>query len=61
MFPEWDGDLLVAALKYQLLARIDLDPETREVLGEERMFKGTYGRIRDIKVDADGAVSTALR
>lgn len=56
MFPQWDGDLLVAALKFQLLARIDLDPETREVLGEERMFKGTYGRIRDIKVDADGAV-----
>lgn len=56
MFPEWNGDLLVAALKFQLLARIDLDPETREVLGEERMFKGDYGRIRDVKVDADGAV-----
>ena len=29
MFPEWDGDLLVAALKFQLLVRLDLDPKNR--------------------------------
>ncbi|WP_110034117.1 PQQ-dependent sugar dehydrogenase [Hoeflea marina] len=56
MFPEWNGDLLVAALKFQLLARLHLDAETREVLGEERILKGHYGRIRDVGVDADGAV-----
>jgi aldose sugar dehydrogenase len=56
MFPEWDGDLLVAALKYQLLVRLDLDAETREVIGEERMLKGDYGRIRDVIVAPDGAV-----
>ncbi len=56
MFPEWDGDLLVAALKFQLLVRLDLDEETGEVLSEERMFKGTYGRIRDVRVAADGAL-----
>lgn len=56
MFPEWDGDLLVAALKFQLLVRLDLDEETGEVLSEERMLKGTYGRIRDVRVAPDGAV-----
>ncbi|WP_340162170.1 PQQ-dependent sugar dehydrogenase [uncultured Hoeflea sp.] len=59
MFPEWDGDLLVAALKFQLLVRLDLDDETGEVLTEERMLKGDYGRIRDVRVDADGSVLLA--
>ncbi len=56
MFPEWDGDLLVAALKYQMLVRLDLDPETGEVLAEERFLKGDYGRIRDVIVAPDGAL-----
>lgn len=56
MFPEWDGDLLVAALKFQMLVRLDLDEDTGEVLGEERLFKGSYGRIRDVRVAPDGSV-----
>jgi glucose/arabinose dehydrogenase len=56
MFPEWDGDLLVAALKFQLLVRLDLEEETGEVLSEERLLKGSYGRIRDVRVAADGSV-----
>lgn len=56
MFPEWDGDLLVAALKFQMLVRLDLDEETGEVLSEERILKGAHGRIRDVRVAADGAV-----
>lgn len=56
MFPEWDGDLLVAALKFQMLVRLDLDEESGEVLGEERLFKGSYGRIRDVRVAPDGSV-----
>lgn len=59
MFPEWDGDLLVAALKFQLLVRLDLDQETGEVLTEARMLKGDYGRIRDVRVAADGSVLLA--
>lgn len=55
MFPEWDGDFLVAALKYQLLARIERD-ENGAVTGEERLFDGDYGRIRDVKVAPDGSV-----
>lgn len=56
MFPEWDGDLLVAALKLQMLVRLDLDEETGEVLSEERLLKGSYGRIRDVRIAPDGAV-----
>jgi glucose/arabinose dehydrogenase len=56
MFPEWDGDLLVAALKFQMLVRLDLDPETGDVLREERLLKGDYGRIRDVIVAPDGAL-----
>jgi len=59
MFPEWDGDLLVAALKFQLLVRLDLDDESGEVLSEERLLKGTYGRIRDVRVAPDGSVLLA--
>lgn len=56
MFPEWDGDLFVAALKFRLLVRLDRDPETGEILGEERMLKGDFGRIRDVIVASDGAL-----
>ncbi|MDF1609660.1 PQQ-dependent sugar dehydrogenase [Hoeflea sp. YIM 152468] len=56
MFPEWDGDLLVGALRFQMLVRLDLDDDTGEVLSEERMLKGSYGRIRDVRVAPDGAV-----
>ena len=55
MFPEWDGNLLVAALKYQLLARLERD-ETGAVVSEERLFDGEFGRIRDVKVAPDGSV-----
>lgn len=55
MFPEWEGDFLVAALKYELLARIDRD-EAGAITGEERLFDGTYGRLRDVKVAPDGSV-----
>lgn len=55
MFPEWDGDFLVAALKYQLLARVERD-EAGTPAHEERLFEGEFGRLRDVKVAPDGAV-----
>lgn len=54
MFPEWRGDILVGALKYQLLARLDM--EDGRVAEEERLLVGEYGRIRDVRVAPDGAV-----
>lgn len=55
MFPEWDGDLLVAALKYQLLARLERD-DSGAISTEERLFDGEFGRIRDVVVAPDGAL-----
>ncbi len=55
MFPEWKGDLLVAALKYELLSRLDRD-DKGAITSEERMLDGEYGRIRDVAVAADGSV-----
>ncbi|RCW28254.1 glucose/arabinose dehydrogenase [Ciceribacter lividus] len=55
MFLEWEGNFLVAALKYQLLARIERD-DSGTPAHEERLFEGEFGRLRDVKVAPDGAV-----
>lgn len=55
MFPEWDGDFLVAALKFQLLSRMQRD-SAGAFVAEERMFDGSYGRMRDVVVAPDGAL-----
>jgi glucose/arabinose dehydrogenase len=55
MFPEWRGDLLVGALKYQLVVRLDRN-EDGEIVDEERMLEGEFGRIRDITVAPDGSL-----
>jgi glucose/arabinose dehydrogenase len=54
MFPEWEGDLLIGALRSHL-ARIDRD-ETGALRGEERLLERTHGRIRDVNVAPDGSV-----
>jgi glucose/arabinose dehydrogenase len=55
MFPEWDGDFLVAALKFKLLSRLDRD-ENGRIVERERMFTGDFGRLRDVVVAPDGAL-----
>ena len=55
MFPEWKGDLIVGALKFQLVSRLDRD-ENGKILGEERMLEGEFGRIRDVNVAPDGSI-----
>ncbi|NKJ04032.1 PQQ-dependent sugar dehydrogenase [Rhizobium sp. SG741] len=55
MFPEWNGDLLVTALKFQLLSRLSRDG-SRKITERERMFEGEFGRMRDITVAPDGAL-----
>lgn len=54
LFPEWQGDLLVGALKFQLLSRLDM--ENDEVVGEEQLFERAFGRIRDVRVGLEGAI-----
>lgn len=55
MFPEWKDDLLVGSLKFQLLSRLERNDQG-EILGEERLFDGEFGRIRDVDVAPDGSV-----
>jgi len=55
MFPEWNGDFLVAALKFKLLSRLDRDADGK-VTSEKPMIEDQYGRVRDVVVAADGAV-----
>ena len=61
MFPEWEGDLLVAALiagdadtPSGHVRRVDL--EAGEVVGEEILFGELEARIRDVRVAPDGAI-----
>src|SRR5690606_18213930 len=55
MFPEWNGDLLAGALKFQLLSRLERD-DSGKIVKEERMLENQFGRIRDVNVAPDGAI-----
>ncbi len=54
LWPEWEGDIFVGALKFQLISR--LEREGGEITGEERLFEEAYGRIRDVREGPDGAL-----
>src|SRR5919199_453693 len=54
-FPGWRGDLLVGALKDQLVSRLHLDAAGR-VVREEQFLKGALGRVRDVREGPDGLV-----
>ena len=47
-FKEWNGDALITSLKDQSLRKIKF--KDNELIGEETIFKGKIGRIRDIKI-----------
>ena len=51
-FAQWQGNLLVGALKFQLIARLQI--ENGRVVHEERLFEGRFGRIRDVRQGPDG-------
>jgi glucose/arabinose dehydrogenase len=53
-FPDWRGDLFIGALKFQLLARLEL--EGGKVIVEERLLKDKLGRIRDVRMGPDGYI-----
>jgi aldose sugar dehydrogenase len=53
-FPNWRGNLLVGALRDEMLVRLELDGE--KIVKEERMMRDTIGRIRDVRVGPDGYV-----
>jgi glucose/arabinose dehydrogenase len=53
-FPDWRGNVFVGSLKFQLLARLELDGE--KVVKEERLTRGKLGRIRDVRTGPDGYI-----
>ncbi len=53
-YPHWQSNLLVGALKYQLIARLEL--QDKSVSHEERLLAGELGRIRDVRQGPDGFI-----
>jgi glucose/arabinose dehydrogenase len=54
LWPHWKGDIFVGSLKFDMISRLDLKGE--KVTGEERLFRGKYDRIRDIREAPDGSI-----
>lgn len=54
MFPEWEGDLLVGALKGKHVSKLDLDGGV--IRSEYPMLTEIGDRVRDLKVAADGSI-----
>ena len=54
LIPEWEGDMLTGGLSGQMLVRLGMEGDA--VIEEERLFEGQLGRIRDVRVDAEGAI-----
>ncbi|MFB9864169.1 PQQ-dependent sugar dehydrogenase [Rufibacter immobilis] len=56
-YPGWKGSLLVGALSFKLLARLELNGD--KVVREERLLQDV-GRIRDVRMSPDGYVYIAV-
>jgi glucose/arabinose dehydrogenase len=54
-FPAWRGDILVGALRSQLVARVAMR-DGRPTGEEERLLERRIGRVRDIREGPDGAL-----
>lgn len=53
-FPSWSGNLLVGALRGQMLVRLTLEGE--EIVAEERLLQNRVGRIRDVRQGPDDLI-----
>lgn len=53
-FANWNGDLLIGALRDQSLIRLEL--KGNRIVHEERLLKGQVGRIRDVRMGPDGLI-----
>lgn len=54
LFPEWDGHLLIGALRGQHVSKLDLDED--RVRAEHAMLTELDDRIRDVRVHPDGSI-----
>ena len=53
-FSEWKNNLFVGALESQMLVRLAF--ENGRLKQKERLYRGEYGRIRDVREGPDGAL-----
>ena len=53
-FPGWQNSLFLGSLKFQELVRLEFD--RGQVVAEERLLSGEYGRIRDVRQGPEGAL-----
>ena len=55
----WEGNLLFVTLKGQSLVRLILSDDGEQVLGQQIIAEGLFGRLRDVLVGPDGAIYLA--
>lgn len=53
-FPGWRGNLFVGALKFRLIARLEVEGD--KIVHEERLLEDVLGRIRDVRTGPDGYI-----
>lgn len=58
LIPQWKGSLLFVTLKDNSLRRLTFNSDG-SMAGEEVLYKGEFGRLRDVRVGPDGAVYLA--
>lgn len=59
LIPGWRGSLLVTSLTGAALYRLTLSDDGRRVVEREALYRGEYGRLRDVLVAPDGVVYLA--
>jgi glucose/arabinose dehydrogenase len=55
----WRGSLLVTSLTGSAMFRLTLSDDGRSVVGSETLYRGEFGRLRDVLVAPDGVVYLA--
>jgi len=53
-FPQWTGKYFVATLRGNHLHMIDFDLGENQVLYQDELFSGEFGRLRDVSTGPDG-------
>lgn len=59
LIPEWRGNLLVVSLRGGGLYRLTLSPDGRQIVDQETIIRGQYGRLRDVLVGPEGEIYLA--
>ena len=53
-FPQFVNNFFVATLRGTLLLRLQIDAASRQVVGQERLLEGQFGRLRAVITGPDG-------